>query len=283
MADNVIRLPDDWARVMMSAPVARDEMWRAVTDPALVGQWFGTLRAPMTAGEDNRVEFGDGDFFDVEVDRIEPGRRLTFRWTFLGVGPECRVSWQVDGDEKASTLTVDDSCTGRPPSETAQLKAGWLDFVNRLATYLETGRPTRYEWRQEIDGSVLLPAGDWRPLRPETVADWLPIATNGGGPGWFFVVDEEGPRRFELHDWQLEPDRSLNFTVAMPQGDVPTVCALRSEPGEQGLTLSVAHLGWDRLHLSDLQKRMLRHRFAATWRAALAQAEECARTRQELP
>jgi uncharacterized protein YndB with AHSA1/START domain len=283
MSDNVIPLPGDWVRVMISTSAGRADMWQAVTETARLSRWFGTLRTPMVAGADNRVEFGDGDFFDIEVDRVEPGRRLAFRWSFLGVGPECLVSWQIDGDDQGSTLTVDDSCPGRPASETTQLKAGWLDFAGRLAEYLRTGRSTRYEWRPEIDGSVALPAGGWHPLRPETVADWLPVATDSTGPRWFFVVDEEGPRRFSLRDWQLDPGRFLTFAIEIPKGHSPTVCELRVQPAEHGRTLSIAHLGWDRLHLSDLQKRMLRHRFAATWQAALAQAEECARTRQELP
>ncbi|MGW4152023.1 SRPBCC family protein [Micromonospora chersina] len=283
MPDGYLKLPDDWVRVMVSVPAPVDEVWEAVTDPRRVAQWFGHLSAPMTTGASTRVDFGDGDFFDIEVDHVEPRDRLLFRWSFLGVGPECQVGWTLTGGAEATTLTVDDSCPGRPGSEVSQLKAGWLDFVGRLARYLETGKPSRYDWRQEIDGSVVLPNGSWHPLREETVVDWLPIATNGAGPGWFFVIDEEGPRRFTLRDWQLDREQALTFAVEIPGARTVTACQVRTEPGERGRTLSVSHQGWHRLGLSDLQERTLRHRFAATWTAALALAEECARTRQELP
>ncbi|MFI2710743.1 SRPBCC domain-containing protein [Micromonospora sp. NPDC018662] len=282
MTDDYLKLPDDWVRVMVSVPASDHEVWDAVTDPRRVAQWFGNLRTPMTPGVPNRVDFGDGDFFDVDVDHVEPGERLLFRWRFLGVGPECRVTWTLTGGAEATTLTVDDSCPGRPGAEVAQLKAGWLDFVGRLARYLETGRPARYDWRQEIDGSVVLPDGPWHPLRDETVVDWLPIAVDATGPGWFFVVDQEGPRRFTLRDWDLDRDRTLAFAVEIPGARTATHCQVRVEPAARGGTLAVSHQGWHRLGLSDLQQRTLRHRFAATWTAALGLAEECARTRQEL-
>lgn len=283
MPDGYLSLPDDWVRVMVSVPAPVSEVWEAISDPRQVAQWFGTLDAPMAAGTANRVDFGDGDFFDLDVDHVEPAARLLFRWRFLGLGPECRVGWTLTGGAGATMLTVDDSCPGRPDSEVAQLKAGWLDFVTRLARYLETGRPSRYDWRQEIDGTVVLPHGSWHPLREETVVDWLPIATDGASPGWFFVVDEEGPRRFALHGWRLDRDRCLDFAVEIPGARTVTVCQVRTEPAGRGLTLSVSHQGWHRLGLSDLRERTLRHRFAATWRAALGLAEECAGARQELP
>ena len=274
--------PDDRVRVIVNVPVGRDEMWRSITAPARVDSWFGTLQRPMRAGTETRVDFGDGDFFDIAVDEVEPGSRLAFRWRFLGVGPECRIVWQVSGDRSASTLTVDDDCPDRPAAERAQLRAGWLDFVDRLSGHLMTGRPTRYEWRPEIDGSVVLPTGDWHPLRPENLADWLPIATDGTGSGWFFIVDSEGPRRFAVHDWRLEPDRALSFAVEIPSARATTAARARAERTARGTTLSVEHHGWHRLGLSDLQSRMLRHRFAATWAAALSAAEERAHSRQEL-
>lgn len=281
MPDDNIRLPDDWVRVMISLPAPADEVWEAITDPDRVAQWFGTLAAPLAVGVDNRVDFGDGDFFDLTVDHIEPGVRVLFRWRFLGVGPECHICWSLTAGADTTTLTVDDSCPGRPASEVAQLKAGWLDFVGRLAAYVETGRTSRYEWRHEIDGSVVLPRSTWHPLREETVVDWLPIASDGFRPRWFFVVDDEGPRRFSLRDWKLDRERMLTFAVEIPGARSVTVCQVHTEEADRGVTLAVAHEGWDQLDLSDFQKRTLRHRFAATWTTALALAEECARDRQE--
>lgn len=273
MQDGYLTLPSDWVRVATTVPRPRPTVWRAVTEADRLAMWLGRLDPPMLPGATGRLDFGDGDFFDVEVDHVHEPDRLTFRWRFLGVGPESRITWTIGGDQDTSTFTVDDSCPGRPPSEVAQLKAGWLDFVERLTAYLMTGAQSRYRWRSVIDGGTHLPPSRWRPLSESTVFDWLPISTDGGRQGWFFVVDNDGPRRFAITDWTLVPERVLTFAVAVPRARSRTTCEVRLVSSDRGTHLSVCHDGWSRLGLSDLQARGLRHRFAATWAAALALAE----------
>ncbi|GAB3159145.1 hypothetical protein GCM10027290_63640 [Micromonospora sonneratiae] len=251
-------------------------MWRAITEPSAVTAWFGTLTEPVTPGAAVRLDFDDGDYFDVVGDSLIPLRRLAYRWRFLGVGPEARITWQLSSSMDGTVIVLDDHAEGRPASEVTQLKAGWLDFLERLDRYLTTGEPARYGWRSLIDGGVQLPANreGWRPLRGHTVTDWMPIATEGTDPRWFFVVDDDGPRRFAIRDWDLTVDRSLSFAVAIPQARATTRCAVTTTPTDDSgrLLLNISHDGWTDLGLADLRARGLRHRFAAAWAEALRMA-----------
>jgi uncharacterized protein YndB with AHSA1/START domain len=270
-------VPTDSGLVTVStaAPVPLPSVWRAITVPDQVRQWFGDLSAPMVPGAAVRIDFGDGDFFDAYVDEVRTQDMVRFRWRFLGVGPEAEVRWELGGGAGDTTVTVHDSCPGRPPSEVAQLNAGWRDFLDRLGSYLATGESARYAWREVIDGGASLPAGTWLPLSDSTVADWLPIASEGAQPRWFFIVDDDGPRRFAISDWDLLAGRSLRFSVAIPEAGT-TYCEVQATRAGADIQLTVRHDGWRQLALSDMQKRSLRHRFAAAWTAALKDAGDCA-------
>lgn len=269
-------VPPDSGLVEVSsvAPVPLPSVWRAITVPDQVRQWFGDLSAPMVPGTAVRIDFGDGDFFDADIDEMRAEEMVRFRWSFLGVGPEAEIRWELHRDAADTTVTVHDSCLRRPPSEVAQLNAGWRDFLDRLGAYLATGESARYAWREVIDGGTNLPAGTWLPLSDSTVIDWLPIASEGAQPRWFFIVDDDGPRRFEIRDWDLATGRSLRFSVAIPEAGT-THCEVQATRAGAEIQLAVRHDGWRQLALSDMQKRNLRHRFAAAWTAALKVAGDC--------
>lgn len=261
--------------VSTAVPVPLPIVWRAITVPDQVRQWFGDLGGPMVPGTAVRVDFGDGDFFDAHIDDVRTEEMVRFRWRFLGVGPESKVRWELDRGAAQTTVTVHDSCPGRPPSEVAQLDAGWRDFLSRLGTYLATRESARYAWREVIDGGTNIPADTWLPLGETGVIDWLPIASEGAQPRWFFIVDSDGPRRFAISDWNLVADRSLRFSVVIPEAGI-TRCEVQATRTDHEIQLTVCHEGWGQLALSDMQKRNLRHRFAAAWAAALKAAADCA-------
>jgi uncharacterized protein YndB with AHSA1/START domain len=261
--------------VSIAVPVPPMVVWRAMTVPDQVRQWFGDLGGPMMPGTAVRIDFGDGDFFDAHIDEVRTEEMVKFRWRFLGVGSEAEVRWELDRGGAQTTVTVRDSCPGRPPSEAAQLDAGWRDFLGRLGTYLATGESARYSWREVIDGGTNIPAGTWLPLSESGVIDWLPIASEGAQPRWFFIVDDDGPRRFAIRDWNLAVGRSLRFSVVIPEAGI-TRCEVHATRADDEIQLTVCHDGWGQLALSDMQKRNLRHRFAAAWTAALKVAADCA-------
>lgn len=110
---------------------------------------------------------------------------------------------------------------------------------------------------------------------------WLPIATDGRRPAWFFVVDADGPRRFAVQEWTIAPRSQVDFTVALDEeGTVRTPCTVVAEPSDDGLRLRFRHGGWHTTGFADLRVRQLRGRFADAWRESLRMAGEVTGTRQ---
>ncbi|MFV2103467.1 SRPBCC family protein [Micromonospora sp. LOL_024] len=262
-------------RVDVVVPATVAEVWAALTDAVRLAAWFGTPRGYWVPGSSWRVEFGDGDFFQVTPRRVVPDRRVEFDWSFLGAGPVQRVVWEVTPAVDRTQVTVRDADPARSPAELHQMRAGWTDFLDRLSEYLRTGRPTRYDWREEIDGSVDVASG-WLPLQLDVVFRWLPIASDGFRPSWFFVIDDDGPRRFEIVNWRPGGTR-IDFGVRIPGSGRTTVAEVNVEAMVDRQRLRFSHRGWRGLGLSDVRARSLRSRFAATWTEALDQARQFGR------
>lgn len=271
-------------RVKLHLAAEPEDVWPALTERTSLARWFGDLSGPLRVGTDIRLDFGDGDFFTVHPTAIIPERTLAFDWRFLGVGKRQSVVWNLrpaapSGGRTGSVLTVEDHDDTRGPAEAGQLLDGWTDFLTRLGAHLHSGRTTRYQWRDDIDGAVDLPTALFQPLRYPAVLDWLPIAVDGFRPAWFFVVDDQGPRRFALHDWDLRVDDQLTFTVEIPQARTHPVCRVSLTPaGPHRSRLSFVHHGWARLGLPHGRVQELRRRFAATWVASLEAARDRAGT-----
>lgn len=275
MNSGVPRQSESLPSVDLDAPP--EAVWAAVTEPEQVARWFGTLSAPLRTGLDNRLDFGDGDFFTLRPARIEPPVSLSYEWRFLGIEEPALIEWTLTPRAGGGTrvtvrhLEADGSATTRP-----ELLDGWRDFLSRLARYLGSGNSSRYLLRDSIDGSVTLPAGSFRPLREPELFGWLPVAIDGFVPRWFFIIDDEGPRRFAIGDWRLTPDVGLSCRIEIPGADRPTACSVSARGGASGLRLDFVHEGWTRLGLPDRSSTLLRRRFAATWIASLRSARDLA-------
>src|SRR5690348_15792766 len=80
-------------------PVLADELWEALTDPALLEEWFGSGAGAGDTDVDLRpggtMRFGDGyDSRTALVEEVDPGRRLSFILSD-GEGPGSRVEIDV--------------------------------------------------------------------------------------------------------------------------------------------------------------------------------------------
>ena len=128
------------------------EVWRALTEPTLVACWFGTLTTALRLGEKVHLDFGDGDFFTLEVTRTEPPYLLEYTWRFLGIGPLEAITWRIASKDSGCLVTVIDNEPDRSPEVALLLKEGWLDFTQRLEQFLTTGSVhrelRRFEWRR---------------------------------------------------------------------------------------------------------------------------------------
>lgn len=262
-------------RVVIRVDEPIDVVWSALSDPTRVGKWFGDLETPWMVGRTGRIDFGDGDFFVATATEILEPSLVEFEWSFLGVGPINRIRWTVIARREGVEIKVEDFDPDRTPAEADQMVAGWTDFFGRLRRFLVTGESERYEWREDIDGSVNLPKGDFAPLETDSLYRWLPIASDGFGPRWFFVVDDEGPQRFRVENWNLESNR-LSFSVEIPNATGSTSCTVEVEAIANNIRLRFVHTGWRSLGLSDGHSRTLRRRFAATWIATLERAQDLA-------
>lgn len=263
-------------RVSIHTRRPASDVWSALAEPHSLGRWFGELDQPWQEGRSGRIEFGDGDFFEVTTNEIVERRLIDFEWRFLGLGPLSRIRWTITDFDGQTKVTVEDGDPTRTKAEADQLVEGWVDFFQRLGSYLETGQSTRYEWRDEIDGSVDLPAGSSDPFEAETLLRWLPVASDGFKPSWFFVVDEEGPRRFPITDWNLGAEK-LTFAVEVADGAPSTFCTVTVEPvgaGTGARRLRFEHTNWRGLGIPNRKALLLRRRFIMSWITALEHARQ---------
>jgi uncharacterized protein YndB with AHSA1/START domain len=262
-------------RVVIRVDESIDAAWSALSDPTKIEKWFGDLDQPWMVARTGRIDFGDGDFFVVTATEIVEPHLIEFEWSFLGVGPINRIRWTVSARPEGAEIAVEDSDPDRTPAEADQMVAGWTDFFGRLQRFLVTGEPERYQWREDIDGSVTLPAGDFAPLETDSLYRWLPIASDGFRPRWFFTIDDEGPQRFRVEHWNLESNR-LTFSVEIPNATGSTSCTVEVEATANSTRLRFVHTGWRSLGLPDSRSRVLRRRFAAAWVTTLERAQDLA-------
>jgi uncharacterized protein YndB with AHSA1/START domain len=264
--------------VVLRTPAPACDAWRAITEPPQVRRWLGTLWAPLAVGTSSRLDFGDGDFFTLRVQRLEPPRRVDYDWRFLGIGPSCRITWTVDaiGDCECE-ITVSDRQRGRSRDETLALAAGWSDFCTRLARFIATGAWSRYAWRGEVDASVLLPV-DVATARVlfdrRGQAAWLPVSRAGLVVGTTFALDGNEELSV-LHAERPGPD-SWAFEIGRPEWSANTRCALALSPRGRRTLLEVHHFDFRALPIDEGRKRRLRQSAVRGWRSALQRSRAAA-------
>jgi uncharacterized protein YndB with AHSA1/START domain len=256
-------------------PVPARDAWRAITEPPQVERWFGTLSAELAPGRPALLDFGDGDFFTVSTGRVEPPTHLEYTWRFLGIAPENRITWTVeDLDEVWCELAVRDEDPGRPRRESLGLATGWADFLGRLSRFLETGKWSRYAWRQDVDASIALPVALPRArslLDRASHTWWLPVDCSGLLPGAPFAVRDHGG--LEVGDVQRVDRDTIQLGLGRPDWAQDTVCVLGLGPRAEGAALlEVHHRGFGEIPIVDAARKELRACLARTWIEALERA-----------
>jgi len=139
-------------RCRIAAP--REVVWRHLTEPDLVAEWFGDCDA-LSPDRSFRIDFGDGDFFVGRVAAWEAPGRLELVWKFMALGPEYQITFtlaEVDGETEVAVR--DTGALTR--AEADGLDEGWRDFLSRLHKRCVTGERARYQWTPSIGLAAVL-------------------------------------------------------------------------------------------------------------------------------
>jgi uncharacterized protein YndB with AHSA1/START domain len=253
------------------------EVWQALTDPAIVSQWFGTLGDQLTTGQSTRLEFGDGDFFALQDIVLDPPDHLSYAWRFLGIGPLDTIDWHLYPADDGSLVTVTDREIGRTPEAALELRKGWLDFSKRLKDFFVKGKPTRYSWRHDFEGSIELAGGVrqlWEVLFDvATQARWLsldgPVLADGAE---LVLADGSEPSLLQISNLVWNPPTEVSFHVSHQRWLASTKCKLELSPHNEGAMLSVSHNHWQSTGTNKEYQKEQRKRFSEFWIATLKQA-----------
>lgn len=154
-------------RVLLSAPLER--VWRAISDSREFGSWFGMeIEGPFVAGSrvvgriaptkvDPEVAKLQQPYvglrFELQVERVEPLRCLSFRWHPHAVDPNVDyssepttlVTFELEEAPGATRLTITESGFDRIPlarrarAFTAN-EGGWSKQTELIAKYLALHR-----------------------------------------------------------------------------------------------------------------------------------------------
>jgi uncharacterized protein YndB with AHSA1/START domain len=136
--------------MVLRAP--RAKVWRALTDPAQFGQWFGAqLKDPFTPGARVRgpvTGCGHEDaVMDITIDRVEPERLFSWRWQPGGdpdadpSGPMTLVVFELEEITEGTRLTVRESGFDQIPvahrgKAYRENTEGWTGQFENLRKYL---------------------------------------------------------------------------------------------------------------------------------------------------
>lgn len=266
-------------RVSVTVPATPDRVWAALTQQNEVRRWFGELSETIRPGGEYRLDFGDGDFFEIRDVAMSPPTRLSYDWSFLGTGPRNAISWTLDSSAGHCRVTINDAESGRMPASVAEMIEGWTDFLNRLRRYCTTGENARYGWRKEFDAAIELPVAP-----AEAFACLLSDVGQSGWMPWYKGVIRVGavlemsdrlhPERLTVGAVTITAPQLLQFTLGCTEWSAGTECAIRIQPRQQGSLLVVSHRGWQNICLQDDEQAAQRSRFGTLWIQALRKARD---------
>jgi uncharacterized protein YndB with AHSA1/START domain len=270
-------LPPGMVQVAVFVPAPQDTVWAAVTQRDEVRKWFGDLSNDLKPGGTLRLDFGDGDFFEITNVALDPPGGLQYQWRFLGTGPSNAIEWIIAPERDGVRVTVTDREPNRSPATVEELTEGWTDFLRRLQVYVATGQNTRYTWRRQFDGSIELPvepeAAALQLLADNGQGSWLPWTGKIAAEATVLMIDDRRPKLFQIGKVERPMPLALTFEFGCAQWHSVTKCELQIQPRPQGSLLVVSHSGWEEISDNDAERGAQRQRFGGLWIAALRRAK----------
>lgn len=265
--------------VTIAPNVTAAKAWQALTEPSFVGRWFGTPSGVLRPGGSVGLDFGDGDFFEIEDIHLDPPNRIQYAWRFMGTGPQDSITWHITPKGSGCLVTVTDYQPERSREEAHLLRQGWLDFTQRLEQFLATSQSTRYDWRREFDAAIELPGtieAVWGVLFSSgKQTQWLPLSTPSLEAGAPFTLDDNAePPVLEVTDVIWNSPSRVAFQLAHSHWLHPTSCQLELSGRRHSTVLSVSHVGWEAISLHSADQLRQRKRFSQIWVTALKAARQ---------
>jgi len=111
-------------------PFPPDKIWRALTEPHLLGEWL--MKTDFRPALDQRFQFrGDWGSVDCRVVVVEPNKALSYSWAAYGL--ESVVTWTLT-PSAAGTHVRMEQAGFRPDQQQAfaGAKFGWQKFLANL-------------------------------------------------------------------------------------------------------------------------------------------------------
>jgi uncharacterized protein YndB with AHSA1/START domain len=130
----------DWVVYPRRLRARPEVVWRALTDPRLLGRWLGTAQRSADGGF--RFTFAGGDMLpiDYRLDHVDPGRSFGVTVRDEGAPLPWRVEVDLVLDGCGGTLmTVAQTITNAAVAPS--MAAGCEFYLDRLQAYLERGAP----------------------------------------------------------------------------------------------------------------------------------------------
>jgi uncharacterized protein YndB with AHSA1/START domain len=139
--------------ITLKAPLSR--VWKALTDSAEFGEWFGVLLdGPFAVGETivGQITHPGCEHmkFEARVERMDPEQTFSFRWhpqvtdldTDRWAQPSTLVEFTVEEADGGTHLTVVESgFDAMPPDKRAELfsrnEGGWTEQMDNIRKHVD--------------------------------------------------------------------------------------------------------------------------------------------------
>ena len=94
-----------------------DDVWRALTEPQLLGDWLdSSVELDVRPGGEGVIVEADGAVRRACVDEVDPARRLALRrWPDDGSGPESKVELELEQIPDGTRVVVTETLTAPAP------------------------------------------------------------------------------------------------------------------------------------------------------------------------
>jgi len=281
---------DRWERLVTVAEIPQppEVIWRGLTTPDILARWLAVcLGAIDQVDQEFVLDFEDGEYFLGRVREVDPPRRLSYVWRWLGLGQATIVTWEIEPIEQGARVTVTEEARNPPWDWQTWNGGGWVGILDQFAAHLRTGLSWRWPWRRMGPyAQVELPApmyAAWDQLvNTAALKYWLLSMEGSIAPGATLPIlmgDASGIVEMRVHE-VVQPGQTppsflphVTYSLHRPAWGAEVGGRLWIEPaGLNGSLLQAFHYNWEGLPAaSQLSERKL---LTAFWADALRRARQ---------